>query len=1454
MGVEVGLLLLLFVLTSLPPFQQRIAREASSILSKQLDTKVTVGNVFLGLFNRVVIDDVFIDGQDHEPMLQAARISAKIDILPLLEGQIRISNIQLLGFDISLHKSEDTQPYNFQFIIDRFASKDTTKHTPLDLAIKTILIRRGTIEHRTPAKKLDFVLKDFYAKASIDALTDDSINVSVSQLSYADSVSGLKLSNLHFQLEGNRRTLALNDLGITLPGSDLHTSLAVSKKEASPTLFDGFTTIGMSVRGTLTGKLTPSDLSPVLPLTSGLKSEINIGTDIDVNGGLVRLTDTQLSGDDFYWKSTLMEAQLEQDSQLVFSSAEIDLNRFFAGNSFLNEISSVIAQEIKSPPTANTITGWIGRAGSIDASGKAYYSKQLSSAQLNLLTKMGKVKAEATLKSADEYNIMVDGSDIMIPDVANNIGVQNASITSKGKLKEKTLDTEVDVTGLVVGKLAFNNLNADILLSPRQLKGFVNADGEALRGNVSADLLSATDFKPTLAGLDNLNGSVQLSDIHWRNGEKTLDFDDLTITTSEDDKERQLEIDGDFVNLQASGRYSYATLVPIARQLLHRAMPTLVPAPQNMAGTSQGFDYLRLYADIFSLEPLATLTGIDISIPESAHFTASLNQSSRTLQTDGNFPLLRVGGETLRNTRWLLREVADSIHASISTMRQMGDNQMALQLESSVTNDIFHTQIEWDNLMLPAFNGIMRLNSQFFKDVNAHMCANINVEPSHAVIADTVWNVHPSAIRFDNGKIHINNFYVSSSLDSTPMMMADARPAHSLQINGIASDEATDTLHVELQAIDLQYVFNLINFHAVEFAGHATGSVDAYSIMKAPRVDANIEVPDFTLNDGLLGHLFLNGGFARLGEKTIDLNGLIHEPVRGGTTSVTGTVVPGHDEGSGLDLEFNAQYLNAYFINFFTNSIFDNLQGHATGHAHLFGPFKKLDIEGDLLIDTASIGIPVIGTRYYISKEPLRLRPGVISIDHVKASDAEGHQGTITGRLKHDHFSNLSFTFDIDAERLLCYDFHEFGDQSFYGTVYATGRVRLNGQPGQLTVDLEGTPTAGTVFTYNATSPDISTNNEFISFKPLEMPAARSNPAEYTDTIQSVLSANATPAPATDDTDESETESKTDIRINFNLDITPEATMRLLMDKRSEDYITVQGSGNIHATYYNKGSFQMFGTYTVDNGLYRLSLQDIIRKDFHLERGSTLTFQGAPMKGELNIKAIYTVPGVSLNDLAVGNNFSNSTVRVNCIMNITGQAGKPQVAFDFDIPNVNEDEKQMVRTLISTEEERNMQVIYLLGIGRFYTYNAEDPQMQTNSAMQSLLSTTLSGQLNEYLRRAIGDNGNWNFGTSLSTGELGWQDMDVEGMLSGRLLNNRLLINGTFGYRDTPVANTNFIGDFDVQWLLTPHGTVSLKAYSETNDRYFTKTALTTQGIGIQLKKDFNTLGELFRRGAKKKK
>ena len=316
--------------------------------------------------------------------------------------------------------------------------------------------------------------------------------------------------------------------------------------------------------------------------------------------------------------------------------------------------------------------------------------------------------------------------------------------------------------------------------------------------------------------------------------------------------------------------------------------------------------------------------------------------------------------------------------------------------------------------------------------------------------------------------------------------------------------------------------------------------------------------------------------------------------------------------------------------------------------------------------------------------------------------------------------------------------------------------------------------------------------------------------------------------------------------------------MRLLMDAATKDYINLNGEGTIRATYHNKGAFNMFGTYTVDHGTYGITIQNIIKKNFTFNRGSTIVFGGDPYQAALNLQAVYTVSGVSLSDLNIGNSFSNNTIRVNCLMNIGGTPANPQLDFDLEMPNVNSNEQQMVRSVINGQQEMNQQVVYLLAIGRFYNQgvnNADEQETnRTTLAMQSFLSGTLSTQINTLLSSLI-KNDNWNFGANISTGNEGWHNAEYEGIVNGRMFNNRLLLNGQFGYRDNVTqANPSFIGDFDLQYLLYPNGNLALKVYNQTNDRYFTKSSLNTQGVGIIMKKDFNGLRDLFSSQKRKKK
>ena len=55
------------------------------------------------------------------------------------------------------------------------------------------------------------------------------------------------------------------------------------------------------------------------------------------------------------------------------------------------------------------------------------------------------------------------------------------------------------------------------------------------------------------------------------------------------------------------------------------------------------------------------------------------------------------------------------------------------------------------------------------------------------------------------------------------------------------------------------------------------------------------------------------------------------------------------------------------------------------------------------------------------------------------------------------------------------------------------------------------------------------------------------------------------------------------------------------------------------------------------------------------------------------------------------------------------------------------------------------------------------------------------------------------------------------------------------------MSSSNFIGDFHIMYLLNSKGTFRLKAYNHFNDQnYYLRNALTTQGVGIAWKHDFN--------------
>lgn len=89
--------LFMFALLRLPAVQTFLADNVSSALSQKLGTTVSVKNIDLRLFNRIIIDDFTLYDQHDKRMLRSGRLSATIELLPLFEGRISISSVQLFG-------------------------------------------------------------------------------------------------------------------------------------------------------------------------------------------------------------------------------------------------------------------------------------------------------------------------------------------------------------------------------------------------------------------------------------------------------------------------------------------------------------------------------------------------------------------------------------------------------------------------------------------------------------------------------------------------------------------------------------------------------------------------------------------------------------------------------------------------------------------------------------------------------------------------------------------------------------------------------------------------------------------------------------------------------------------------------------------------------------------------------------------------------------------------------------------------------------------------------------------------------------------------------------------------------------------------------------------------------------------------------------------------------------
>ena len=544
-------------------------------------------------------------------------------------------------------------------------------------------------------------------------------------------------------------------------------------------------------------------------------------------------------------------------------------------------------------------------------------------------------------------------------------------------------------------------------------------------------------------------------------------------------------------------------------------------------------------------------------------------------------------------------------------------------------------------------------------------------------------------------------------------------------------------------------------------------------------------------------------------------------------------------KGELLDFTFDADKANVAFLRPFMSAFCDGITGLASGHARLWGTFHDLDMEGDVYGENLKMDLGLTGTSYWAT-DSVHIRRGHIDLKNITLRDAKGHTALLNGWLTHTNFHEPHFEFNITQARdLLAYDIKPNDEHPWYGKVYGNGSVEIKGRPGLVNINVDMSTAAGTDFTFVLDDSEVASDYDFLTFR--DVTPIEKRPAAPVDTTPDLVRQLRRQVKKNDD-------KPSDYLMNFNIDVTPEAAMTLVMDPAGGDKIRATGSGTLTMNYGSANEdLRMYGTYVLNRGNYNFTFQDIILKDFTIEPGSSIAFHGDPYSAQLDIRAYYAL-NANLSDLDESflqdRELNRTNVPVHAMLLVSGDMRRPDINFDLEFPTLTQDTYRKVRSIISTEEMMSRQIIYLLALNRFYT--PEYMSATRGNELVSVASSTISSQLSSMLGQ-LSDK--FSIAPSFRSDRGDFSDIEVDVALSSHLLNNRLLLNGNFGYRDKSLNNNSFIGDFDIEYLLNRSGSLRLKAYNRYNDQnYYLKSALTTQGVGIVYKRDFDDIFDWARR------
>lgn len=927
--------------------------------------------------------------------------------------------------------------------------------------------------------------------------------------------------------------------------------------------------------------------------------------------------------------------------------------------------------------------------------------------------------------------------------------------------------------------------------------------------------------------IDDFRGKAMLSNLTLENGLKVVKVEEINFQSYETHQYKTITLNSSVTDAELKGQFKVSELSNAVLYYLSHYLPQYISKPTHYSPQNFEFEITMKDIDPFLQVFVPTLRGLN-----GSNLSGELNTYQQKFGLDIVLQGIQYEQITFKDITLVGAGDFKSIELTATGGNLLYDNELMIpsfQFTSSMADDTASlslvTQSMNDLLGEASLNCIATAsNGKLFVDL-LPSTINLKTDP---------WQLYSKQALVFGEQIEINELYVESG-------------AQKIKIQSENTPES-DHLFAELQNLDLYNLTGYANLSNPVWNGRISGRVDILNYMESPLIKATVfSTNEVRVDQDTVGIVTLQMNYDVEGQKLTLQKGTSIQ--RGENEAIIEGFINMKD--SLIDITASLEETPIAFANQFISDYIRNLRGEASGKVLVKGVLDNPKISGDIQLKEASLKVLFLGTTYSIPQMKFSFNNQNILVEETLLKDERigNYTGILYGNIAHKNFSDMYLNFNLNSDNLLCLNTSEYDNSLFYGYVPASVNMKLSGPMNDIDMDIQTRPLKNSKFYLPLNSTGDASTYDYVHF-------ATYGRLQGQEQVED-------PNPSY-------------VKINMNIEATPDAEVFIILDKNTGEEIIARGEGAIRLFVDLGNDITMNGNYAINEGKYLFNFRGLFNKEFKIDEGSKITWSGDVLGAELDVKAVYKTqkplplyPLVS--NIAESLDESDKTEARKAYPTyvsilLSGPLSLPKITFDITQPDnksVGSAAFSKLEQIKNDEKELVSQSGVLLLFEQF-----KAPEGISNSAygqgvvstVSDVVSSAVSSELTNQFQKITGlDKVTFNLGyqniNSLEEGVANRNQLSMN--ISTTLFKDRVVVD--FGNsldigRDAQGNTTssfNLGGDFKAQFLITEDGRFRANAF-RTNNVNLENTNFTKGGLGLSYKIVYNSFADLLRPKRKK--